>query len=468
MSKKYFFLSAVILAIFLAGAFCLAGFGCKGLSTAEQQATKPVVLEYWVVHDDVDAMRALIDKYRAERPYLTVNLRQLRADELYSRLIEALAEDKGPDIISVHARDLGNFRSKLAPMPKTVADATVQVVKKVTGNETVITPQTITLPTVNQIDREFVQTVKKDAVFDDQIYGLPLSLDLLAVYFNKDLLDRSDVAEPPATWTDFQAAAKKISRLDKETGKVIQSGAAIGTGANVEGFEDIIYSLFKQSGIDFVTRDGRATFNLRAEGASGEPASAGALDFYTDFANPTRDTFGWNAEMGDSLDNFVAGKTAFFFGYSFQNDTLKSRAPQLNYGILPMFQLNPEKPANAANYWLQTVVGKSKNQNEAWGLINYLTSAKISGEYLAATKRPTARRALIAQQKEDPELNPFVSQALIADNWYRGNNYTAAVKAMNDMVGEWLNTPIGLDESRLRNTRQDILNRAASKINQTL
>lgn len=462
MFKKFFPLLAVVLAI-----LTLAGFGCKGLTAEEQQATTSVSLEYWTVYDDVDALRALIAKYTAERPYLKVNIRQLRSDELYPRLIEALAEDKGPDIISVNARDLQSFRAKLAPMPKTVGDATVAVVKKVTGNETVVTRRTITMPTVAQIDREFVQTVKKDAVVGEDIFGLPLSLDLLAVYFNKDLLDRSDVAEPPAGWTDFQAAAKKISRLDKETGKVVQSGAAIGTGVNVEGFEDIIYALTKQSEADFVSRDGRAVFNQIPSG-KGEALMAGALDFYTDFANPTRDTYGWNAEMGSAFDNFAAGKTAFFFGYSFHNATLKSRAPQLNYGILPLFQLNPEKPANAANYWLQTVVGKSKHQSEAWALIYYLTSAGSADEYLTATKRPTARRALIAKQKEDTELNPFVSQALIADNWYRGRDYAAATKAMSDMVGEWLAAPTDTDANRLLQARQQILNRAAAKINQTL
>jgi len=76
----------------------LAGLGCKGLSQQQVAATQPVTLEFWTVFDDVDALQAQIDKYKADRPYLTINLKQLRTDEIYSRLLEALAEDKGPDL----------------------------------------------------------------------------------------------------------------------------------------------------------------------------------------------------------------------------------------------------------------------------------------------------------------------------------------------------------------------------------
>jgi len=171
--------------------------------------------------------------------------------------------------------------------------------------------------------------------------------------------------------------------------------------------------------------------------------------------------------MENSLDSFAKGKVAFFFGYSYHNSMIKTRAPQLNYGVVPMIQLNAEKPVNAADYWVQAVVGKSKKQNEAWGLINYLTrNSKAVEEYLTATKRPAALRALIAKQKEDVDLAPFASQLLIAENWYRGKNYDGASQALGAMVEEWLNTPI-TNAGQIAQWQQDVLNRAASKVNQT-
>ena len=77
-------------------------------------------------------------------------------------------------------------------------------------------------------------------------------------------------------------------------------------------------------------------------------------------------------------------------------------------------------------------------------------------------------RSLITKQKEDIDLAPFVAQVLIAENWYRGKNYEGASRALGDMVEEWLSMPVGLDAHRAAQWQQDVLNRAASKVNQTL
>src|SRR3989339_250429 len=127
--------------LLISGIFALlitAGFGCKGMTTAEKQLTQPIKLEYWTIFDDVDALRANINNYKISRPYLTVNVRQLSADEFYPRLIEALAEDKGPDIISIRNRWLKEYESKLAPMPATAGDTLVTVTKTQLGTNTTV------------------------------------------------------------------------------------------------------------------------------------------------------------------------------------------------------------------------------------------------------------------------------------------------------------------------------------------
>ena len=459
MKKRFSFFIA--LALFLT----LAGLGCKGPSKQEVEATRPVTLEYWTVFDDVDALQAQIDKYRADRPYLTINLKQLRLDELYPRLLEALAEDKGPDIISLRNRWMRFYKPKLSAMPPAVSDAIVRVEKTTLGTQTTVNSVNQILPTVNQIEKEYVQAVKSDVVMDGQIYGLPLSLDTVALYYNKDLLDRAGVAEPPKNWEEFQAAAKKLTKFDKKSGKILQSGAAVGTGNNIPGFEDLLYILFKQSNIDFVSKDGFATFHSRAQGAPTAPGIS-VMNFYTDFANVTRDTYTWNEELENALDKFVNGSLAFFFGYSYHAPVIKARAPQLNVEILPMLQLNPEQPVNTANYWVQAVTDKSKHKNEAWALVNFLTHSKANKDYLDQALRPSALRAYISGQLDNVALYPFTSQVLVASSWYKGKDYDTAVKALADMAHEWL-LPAPQAGQEL-NWKQEILNRAAAKFNQSL
>ena len=403
-----------------------AGFGCKGLSTEEQQAIKSISLEYWTVADDVDEINKMVAKYTAVRPYLHITVRQLRENEIYSRLTEALSEDKGPDIISISNRDIKAYLSKLSTMPSVIKDTTVKVIATNLRTETTVSIANLSMPTVSQIDNEYIQAVKQDVVYQDKIYGLPLSLDTLAVYYNKDILDRAGVAEPPKDWTDFQAAVKKITKYDKD-GKITQSGVAIGLGTNVVGFDDILYLLFAQSGLYFTDSNGYAVFS--AGGNELSAAVVKVMDFYTDYANKNKDVYSWDSSFGTSLEEFIRGKVGFYFGYSGDLKTIKSQAPQLNVRLLSMFQLNSASPINSANYWVQSVVKKSKNQNEAWALVNYLTHSTETKTYLDAANRPTALRAYITAQNQDDDLKPFSSQVLVAKNWYKGKEYATAKTA---------------------------------------
>lgn len=446
----------------------LTGFGCKGLSKNQQQAMRPVVLEYWTVFDDVNAVRVLVDQYRQQRPYIQVNIRQLRPDEIYPRLLEALAEDRGPDIISVSNRNLDAYLPKLQPMPPSVRDTTMRVEKSTVGGETtIVNTQTKALMTEAQLDRDYVKVVRKDAVRGGKIYGLPLSLDVMALYYNKDLLDRAGIPQPPKTWEEFQEQVKKLTKFERGTGKIIQSGAALGGGPNIPGSSDLIYVLFEQSKIPFVDSLGKAVFNQMPKNLSrseDSPANT-VMSFYTDFSNSTRDTYSWNDSMPNAFDSFVNGSLAFFFGYSYHHSQIVARAPQLNFDVLPMLQLAPENSITSANYWLQSVLLKSKHPNEAWGLIDFLTHSSATKQYLEQTGRPTALRFYVNEQMNKPKLAPFASQVLTAGNWYRGKDYEAANKAVQDMFKEWLQPAA---ENKVNEWRQNVLNRASAKVNQTL
>lgn len=440
----------------------VTGFGCKGAVTQEQAAAvKKVTLEYWTVYDDVGAINAAVKKFQTYRPYVTINVRQYKPEEIYERLVEALAEDKGPDIVSVPVRQLPFYKSKLATMPSSVKDAIMETKKTATGGtETVISLRTTVLPTVLNIEREFFQTVKKDAVIDGKIYGLPLSLDSLVIYYNKDILDRSGVPEPPKTWEEFQNAVRKTTKFNKDTGKISQSGVALGLAENINNFDDIFYVLLKQSGVTLGS-DGFAW-----TGSKNENPLRNVLDFYTDFANPNRDTYSWNAEQEVALERFIKGGSAFFFGYNYHYNLIKSQGANLNFDILPLIQLNAENPVNVTNYSLQGVISKSKNQELAWNFINYLANLNVK-DYLDQTGRPTAKRAFLLEQKNKPELTPFVNDLLIVENWYRGNNYEAAKAALGLLFDDWIKTPVSDREQDAQKWQENAINRAMTKILQT-
>ncbi len=453
----------IITLFLIAGAIMLAGLGCKGLSEEEQQAITPVTLNYWTVFDDVDQLRAFAEEYSALHTYVTINIRQVRYEEFDNLFTNALADDVAPDMVSMHSRWLSRYVQRLEPAPANVSVATVSTEGKVQP-KIVVTKSNNLLPSINTIKKSYVSTVAEDIIIDDKIYGLPLAFDTLTLYYNKELLDKAGVAVVPATWEEFNSAVKKGTHYD-QNGKITQSGVAMGTGKNIDNGFDIISLLMLQNGVKMAT-GGRVSFTDGLDGRATDHPALQAMRFYTDFARPTKDVYSWDENMGNALEEFARGKSVFFFGFAYDRPRVKARGPQINFGVEPVPQLNSAVPMNVANYWVESVVVKSKNKNEAWDFIRFMSEPENIKRYVEATKQPSPLRAQIVEQQDNPELAPFALQSLTAKSWYHGKDITAAQTAFNDLFVSYLQ-PYGEREDAVSRD-VNLLNRTAQVIQQTM
>lgn len=465
MRTRWVLYSSLVIAFLFVG-----GLGCRGGSKEAKAAAKPVTLEYWSTAHDSRLIEELLAKYRKTHEHIRIRYRRFRPEEFEQQLLEALAEDRGPDIISLNNTWIGKYQTKLLPAPPTVQVARVFTQKGAVRTEQIAEIGTTPLPSPLQMERIFVPAVVRDVVRADdkgkpQILGLPLALDTMVLFYNQDLLDQAGVPQAPSTWAELQEAVVAATRYDSD-GSIAQAGGAFGTGKNVDRGADIVTALMLQNGATMADGLGRAVFNLIPEGQRAE-SSPGieALRFYTDFGNPTKQVYTWNAQMEPSLDAFGRGKATFFFGYAYHIPLLKARAPKLNYRILQIPQLHPEKPQNVANYWVESVSKKTKNPNEAWDVVNFLTRAEQADVYTERTRRPTALRASVDKQSQNPDLAPFAAQVLSARSWYRGRNPAAADAALVEMI-DFIHDNRALEESG--DLFDTAVNRAASKVNQSL
>lgn len=457
MKKRFFSILSLLLII------SLMGQGCRGLSSEEQAAIRPITLNYWTVFDDVDQLRQLAAQYTAIRPYVTMNIRQVRVEEFEDLFVNALAEDVGPDIVSLHVRWLRKHQNKLSAMPASVQVANVTT-RGTIQTETVVTPQRIAMPTPAAVRSNFVQTVANDVIIGGQIYGLPLAMDTLALYYNQDLLDKAGIPEAPSTWEQFLDAVRAATTFDAG-GDIIQSGVALGGAENIQNAPDILAMLMMQNGIDMQLGSNVAFAQGLERPAVNHPALE-ALRFYTDFAQPTKEAYSWNEGLDNALDAFVRGNTVFYFGFAFDYPRITARAPQMNLSVIPVPQLDAVAPANVANYWVESVTKKSPNQDEAWDFVRFITSEQNIKSYTDTTQHPSPLRAHISAQAEDVILAPFVSQLLVAENWYRGRDTDAADRALRNLITGYLE-PYGERENPLARDAELIRN-AARVIQQTL
>jgi len=422
----------------------LSGAICKTTSPEVAERTKPIQLTYWRVFDDSDAFSELIASYNQLHPNINITYRKLRYEEFEQKLIDALAEDRGPDIFSLHNTWLRGYQSKLLPMPETIT-VPYRTVQGTIKKDVVWTMDTKKTISERELQTRFIDQVAKNVIiptYDEtskvtknSIYGLPLSVDTMALFYNKELLNAAGIAEPAKDWQTFQEHVKKLTKQAPD-GSISIAGAAIGSAENIERSTDIVSVLMMQNGAKMTDDSGRATFNLIPTELSGRtmPPGTEALTFYTDFASPQKEVYTWNEAMQNSLDAFVQGRVAYFFGYSYHIPTINAQAPKLQYGISKLPQISGNQEINFANYWVEVASKKTKYPDEVWDFIEYVSSAGNVEKYLDKTKKPTALRGLIQKQSENADLYTFVSQLLTAKSWYKGKNATSAETAIKEMI----------------------------------
>lgn len=457
MFKKIIYLFSLLFVL------AIMGLGCKGLTAEQQSAIKPVTLNYWTIFNDTDQLKKFAEEYKKLRPYVTINIKQVRVDEFDKMFTNALADDVAPDLVSINSRDIRKYQNKLAEMPAKVKVTSITA-KGQFSKDTVVTIEEKAMPSAAAVKSNFVSTVYNDAVIDGKIYGIPLALDTMVIYYNKDLLDSAGAPEAPKTWDEFMEAVKASTRFN-DKGDIIQAGASLGTSNNVPRAFDILSLLMQQSGVKMMS-GGRASFADGADTALSKHPAITALRFYTDFSRRTKEVYTWNEKMGDGLDTFVRGQSVFYFGFAYDYSKIKARAPQLNIEVMPMLQLNEKAPVNVANYWVESVVKKSKSPNEAWDFVMYMAKPENIKKYCEKAIRPTPLRSQINEQKENLAIAPFASQVLNADSWYRGRDSATAEKAFADLITNYLQP--AANEAAQAQRERDLLKYAANVVQQTI
>jgi len=462
--KKTAILALLIINLFVLSG-CSTSWGVKPTT-----APKTVTLKYWRAWDDTDAFGDIIKKYNQIHPNIKIEYRKFRYEEYEQQLLEAFAEDRGPDIFSVHNTWVKKYQTKILPMPDSVS-MTYYVEQGTIKKEIVPEKRTEKTLSVKTLQNNFIDQVYRDAVINvkdaktgknkEWVFGLPLYVDTLAMYYNKDLFNNAGIAEISTSWNKkFLQDVKKLTKQDSK-GQIIQSGVALGGFANIDRATDILSVLMMQNGT--MMMDGRnVAFNVTPPGEDTKNYNPGleALRFYTDFANPSKEVYCWNKNLNNSLKMFEENQLAIMFGYSYDLPIIRAEQPKLNFAVTKLPQIeNSSVPVNFANYWLETVAKKTKYSNEAWDFVQFATKAEQAEIYLSKTKKPTALKSLIEKQSEDPDIGVFAQQLLTAKSWYQGDGAIEAEKIMGEMIDAVV---AGLAEP------EELITIAAKKVSQTV
>ncbi len=417
----------VVACLFLGGVFLLSGCGCKQKGLHQFDLT----LEVWGPLDYRDAFINSIAAYREIDPNIArVEYKVIPVDNYKKELTDALASGQGPDIFFIHNDWLPSFQDKIVEAPQI-------------------------FPIINEQEfrNNFVDVAINDFINKGKVYAVPLSVNSLGLFYNKDLFNQAGIVSPPATWIEFIKDVKKLTKVDNFN-KIIQSGAAIGTAYNINRSTDLLTLLMFQGKTKMIDDRGNISFDKSVtinnkENFPGE----NALKFYTQFADMKSSDYTWNSQLHYSLDAFAEGSVAMMFNYPWNIKTIQNKAPKLNFAVSSIPQIKGNLPVNYANYWglavaknkiaqsnsAKVIISNATRVKEAWKFLTYLTT-KPSGkfslknkknslgssvkpnfdpakDFLQKTGEPAARRDIIEDQKSDPWLGIFAEANLVAQSW---------------------------------------------------
>jgi len=359
----------------------------------------PVTLTYWGIFDPVDVIDQIIEKYEAQNPNVRIVYERKEFSSVAdyeTELRNAFAEDRSPDMFTIANTWVPTMQSFIEPMP----DASPVILD------------------------EYFDVVKKDVYLTGNIYGLPYSVDSLALFYNKKLLQEAGITNPPRTWKEFDDAVRKLTKLDTK-GNFIQLGASLG-GSNlrINRATDILAFFMLQQGTKITERYENAvvlsspTTDLFGEEVE-NPGLAGLKD-YLRYSSATDSTYTWNEGQDYSFDMFAQERVAMIFTYGFRKETIRGNSPQLDFGITPAPQPGKSiKKTSLANYWVETVSRDSLHKKTAWDFIRFATNTENVKLYSANTNKPASRRDLVNEQLNDAELSAFATQNLYAESWYQ-------------------------------------------------
>jgi ABC-type glycerol-3-phosphate transport system substrate-binding protein len=402
--------------------------GCflkKTTDTTTETDTEEIELVYYRLFDDSDVFAPIIQQYESDNPNVTITYKKFTdPDEYLNLIINELAEGEGPDLFSMNNTWFTEHRKKLSPAP-------------------------ITLVTTEDFESTFVDVASQDLILQDEtgtdrVYGIPLYVDTLALYYNEDQFEDAipSRGEPATTWSELQEDVFKLTKADNSFERFEVAGIAMGRSDNILRAVDILYLLMIQFGSVFYDSTySEATF-ADAQGASTTglyfPA-AEALDFFTSFSLPSSKYYSWNAYLADAdsdekeIETFAKGKVSMIIGYSYVYEQILDQIEELNdsgesaidsaavkVAEIPQVEdpeTSTEKRDTYASYFAETVSRTSEYPEEAWEFLTYLANAENLQHYHDETHRPTSRRDLIEEQADEAIYGIFVNQIGFAESF---------------------------------------------------
>lgn len=311
------------------------------------------------------------------------------------QLLEALASGTGPDMIITPYQMILSQASRIYPFP--VASFPEKNFKDsyVDGATVLFTPQ--------------------------GALALPVSVDPMVLFYNRSLLSKHGIVNPPAYWDEVGTITPTLT-IESKNG-FVESAIALGT-PDVPYAKDIIMSIVAQLGQAPVVRIPASNGDYYINVVANEPVTEGNVvlpltttaSFFTQFGDPGQKNYTWNSSLGDARDAFIAEKLAMYIGYAGELSLLRVSNPRANIEMTYLPQTRGYNTfAMGMKMYAIATLKSSKNLTASFAVESQFASPGVSPAVAAIVGAVPALRSYAGTQGLDPVV---ARSMLVARGWY--------------------------------------------------
>ena len=397
-----------------------------------QSLVQKTEITVWIDDEDGNYMDAIIDAFNEEYPNIVVKHTHMGSVDARERLKTFGPSGNGADVFQFPHDHLAAAYSEglLYALPSDT--------------------QSLINSRAHQMGID-IATINEDGV--DTLYGVPMSLEAVTMYYNKALVDNTpatleDILSAGATWNAATVASTHDGSTDTRTNE--EAGYYYLTTSSHWAdsyFDQFIFS----------------AFGFRPFGANGDDPSAvgfesqsmqDALDFMVNDLKPV--VAGGNDSVDGQGANFELGNIPYIIAGPWMNDTYKTAlGDDLGISVLP--SVDGTAGAPYAGAIMAAVYKYAKNPSDAIKFVEFLNSdVAMEIQYEYKTKLPALNADLLsgiaglsddellmttAEQLEDAIPMPTIAEvqwywgpaeSLIRNVWINGVDIATAVGDAED------------------------------------
>lgn len=388
MSKFQIILTSVFVFAILAGVAMFATY---------RGGNKTVIgnVTIWGTIDDVVIDEMIFQLRSTDDSFKNVTYKKIKPESFDAEMIEALASNTAPDIFIIPQDSLLKYENKILAIPydsfsvRDFKDKFIEEGELFLGNEGVL--------------------------------GVPLIIDPLVMYWNRDIFSQAGLVNPPKKWEEFFALAQNITKKDDNL-NILKSAVSFGEFRNVTHAKEIISALILQAGSPITRRNGAYIESalLESQTSARLPAES-AVNFFTQFSNPVKPVYSWNRALPESKKSFISGDLAVYFGFASELSDIRMKNPNLNFDVAALPKIDDGINVTFGNMYAMSITKSANNPSGAFNVMQSLVSDESLSVMADLINLPPVSRSLLSTKPNNPYMEIFYNSAISSRGWLDPN-----------------------------------------------